>query len=129
MAQLIPVFRTTVIAGLGGLFYGSYDLTLITLGLVMKITPPEKCSFSHKVVTFTTGIATSSASIYVRTIFNPPPCIPKISGRDLEAWGANFLARSARSSAHHLRTFPYFWYLSSTGAAGAITATTVALTR
>ena len=117
-----------IVGGLGGLFYGSYDLTLLTIGTLTGVKPAHKCTFSHKASTFDGGLGVSGGALYVRWLFDPPPLVPKIE-EEVAKGVANSLQRTMRQSVQMIRFFPYAWYCSSVAFAGVVTGVTVSLTR
>ena len=113
--------------GFAGLFYGAYDLTLISFGSIVGSKHHSECSFSHKVATFTGGLVTSVGGIYARSKFDPPPPVPRIDPSLVVYRGA--VSKWVKSTVHTVKTFPYTWYASSTAFAGVVTGVTVCLTR
>jgi len=117
-----------IVGGMGGLFYGSYDLTVMALRLTpLGARHDSDCTLAHKVTTFASGLGTSAAGIWARSKFDPMPPVPQMDKELIRT--ANFATKWARTSMHTMRTFPYLWYASSTAAAGVITGATVSLTR
>lgn len=118
---VIPV---TIIGAAGGLFYGSYDLTLSSLGLLVGTKPPNECSRWERSSTFAAGLGLSTVVLYGRSIISTPPTMPTIDLSDQQA-----LLRFRNSSKHIIQFFPYKWLAMSTMIAGGVTGATVALTR
>ena len=114
--------------GLAGLFYGTYDLTLMSVGTLTGMKRAEQCTFGHKLSTFGAGFGLSGASVYVRWVFDPPPLVPKIEEEVVKGLVESG-RRHIRQSARMIRFFPYAWYCSSVGMMGFVTGCTVALTR
>ena len=130
MSPLSWLLRPVALPGIGaafGLFYGTYDITLLTLGTIVGTKDADKCTFGHKVATFTSGVGLSAAALFVRLKFDPPPPIPKLDTSLLK--DANFVTKYVRQSVHTLKCFPVVWYGSSIAAAGFVTGVTVSLTR
>ena len=75
-----------IVGGLGGLFYGSYDLTLLTIGTLTGVKPAHKCTFSHKASTFGGGLGVSGGALYVRWLFDPLRSSRKSKRRWPRAW-------------------------------------------
>jgi hypothetical protein len=115
------------VGGFAGLFYGAYDLTLISFGSMVGSKHHSECSFSHKVATFTGGLATSAAGVYARTKLDPPPPIPRADPSLVV--NKNALVKWVQTAVHTVKAFPYGWYASSTVFAGVVTGVTVCLTR
>ena len=130
LSPLSVLLRPTVLPvtmGIGGLFYGCYDITVMTFGSLVGTKHHSECSFSHKFLTFTGGMGASVVGIIARAKFDPAPSIPPID-KELTR-NVSSVVKWARTSAHTVRLFPYIWYASSTAAAGVITGMTVSLTR
>ena len=117
-----------ITGGLLGLFYGTYDLTLLTVGSITNMKPAAKCSFNHKIATFSSGLGISGVFLYGRWLWDPPPLVPKLD-QQIAKTANNVIQRHIRQSMQMIRFFPYAWYCSSVAAAGFITGTMVAITR
>jgi hypothetical protein len=115
-----------ILSGTLGMFYGSYDLTVMTFGRIIGSRHHSECSFSHQVAAFSGGLVASAAGIYGRTIIDPAPIIPPM---DKSIQNANKLTKLALQSVHSMKTFPYRWYITSTAAAGFMTGIFVSVAR
>ncbi len=127
LGWLMRPLAIPAVGAAGGLFYGSYDLTLSTFGSVVGTKSAGQCSITHKMSTFLGGLTVSGCALYARLKFNPPPPIPKINMALIE--GKNYFFQLFRHSVHSVKTFPVVWYASSIAASGVITGVTVSLTR
>jgi hypothetical protein len=117
---IIPV---TLIGACGGLLYGSYDLTLSSLSLIVRTKPPNECSRWERASSLASGIGLSTIFLYGRSIWFPPPLIEPFNSSDRQPF------RFAFETKHILKHFPYRYAASSAMLAGIVTGAAVAIIR
>ena len=124
---IVPV---TLIGACGGLFYGSFDLTLSSLSLIVHTKPPNECSRWERSSSLASGIGLSTIVVWGRTIWSPPPSIKPFHSIDQAlSFSDRQPFRFLRGSMHVLKHFPYKYVATSTLGAGIVTGVTVAIMR
>ena len=97
-----------ITGGLLGLFSGTYDLTLLTVGSITNMKPAAKCSFNHKIATFSSGLGISGVFLYGRWLWDPPPLVPKLD-QQIAKTANNMIQRHIRQSMQMIRFFASTW--------------------
>mmetsp|Transcript_54662 Transcript_54662/g.150553 ORF Transcript_54662/g.150553 Transcript_54662/m.150553 type:complete len:158 (+) Transcript_54662:153-626(+) len=122
MAFIAPALLP-VGAGMFGLWYGTYDVTLKVTGTFIGTKRFHELTTIQRVNTFGMGLLASGAGIYARSLFDAPPELPHMER------SKNPVVNMAKQSIHVMRHFPYTWYATSTFAAGFMSGMVVAVTR